>query len=300
MSSKYIIEQVKNIFKEQDCELLSKEYKRVHDILYYKCSCENVSKISLSSFLSGNRCKECGNKKKGNNVKYSYEQVQEMFIEQNCELLSREYKNARTLLEYKCNCGNISKIRLTHFLRGHKCKKCSIERVKNKLKYDYEEVKNIFKNNGCELLSNRYNDFHSHLDYKCSCGRKSKISLSHFLSGKRCKKCAIENMTGKNNWNYNHNKTDEERRLRRKYPEYQIWRKDIYKRDNYICQRCFQRGRLNAHHIINYATNRELRLDISNGITLCEKCHKEFHKKYGNRNNTQDQLDEFVNLVIFV
>ncbi len=50
MASKYEIEQVRNIFKEQDCELLSKEYKRVHDILDYKCSCGNISKIRFSLF----------------------------------------------------------------------------------------------------------------------------------------------------------------------------------------------------------------------------------------------------------
>ena len=50
---------------------------------------------------------------------------------------------------------------------------------------------------------------------------------------------------------------------------------------------------MNAHHIENYATNEELRLDTKNGITFCKNCHKEFHSKYGYRNNNQQQLDEF-------
>ena len=301
MTSKYTIEQVQEIFKEKNCELLSREYKRVHDILDYKCNCGNISRISLSSFLRGYRCKECGNKRKGNNVKYSYEQVQEIFKERDCKLLSKEYRSARDVLDYKCKCGNISKIRLVHFLRGHRCEKCGRKKTLEKLKYNYNEVKNIFKKQNCELLSKKYKNGHSSLNYKCSCGRKSKIQLSHFLSEQRCKKCGIVKITGENNPNYNPNLSDEDRIDRRKIPENDIWRKKVYTNNNYICQKCMSRRvKLNAHHIQNYSSYKELRFKESNGITLCEQCHKYFHKKYGNKNNTQEQLDEFTNLVISV
>jgi len=299
MINKYTIEKVKNIFEDHGCELLSEEYKRVHDKLDYRCDCGNISKISLSSFLYGCRCKECGNKKKGNNVKYSYEQVEKIFTDQGCELLSKEYKNARDKLDYKCSCGNVSKIRLTHFLRGSRCELCGLEKIKKKLRFSYKDVENIFEDNGCKLLSKDYKNGHSPLDYKCSCGDISKIQLSHFLGGQRCKKCGIEKMTGPNNPCYNHNLSDEDRINRRKIPENDIWRKKIYAKNDYTCQKCFQRGRkLNAHHILNYSSNKELRFEDSNGITFCEKHHKEFHKEYGNKNNTQEQLDEFLNLVI--
>ena len=34
--------------------------------------------------------------------------------------------------------------------------------------------------------------------------------------------------------------------------------------------------------------------NIDNGITLSEKAHKEFHRKYGKQNNTLSQLKEFL------
>ena len=83
----------------------------------------------------------------------------------------------------------------------------------------------------------------------------------------------------------------------RKSSEYILWRKSIYKRDDFICQKCGKSGgKLNAHHIFNFADYPELRLAIDNGITLCKKCHLKFHKKYSKKNNTKEQLEEFLNI----
>lgn len=76
--------------------------------------------------------------------------------------------------------------------------------------------------------------------------------------------------------------------------EFRLWRKAIFERDNFTCQRCKQKGgRLHPHHIFNFADYPEMRFAIDNGITLCDRCHNEFHKKYGKKNNTKEQLEEF-------
>jgi len=94
---------------------------------------------------------------------------------------------------------------------------------------------------------------------------------------------------------WNPNLTDEERQIRRNYPEYAEWRTEVYKRDNYICQICFKRGgNINAHHIESYRNNPDLRTELSNGITMCEEHHKDFHHQYGRGNNTKQQLIEFI------
>jgi hypothetical protein len=62
--------------------------------------------------------------------------------------------------------------------------------------------------------------------------------------------------------------------------DYSKWRTAVFERDNYTCQGCKQRGgRLNAHHKKSFAKHPELRLDVSNGITLCKSCHTEEHRK---------------------
>lgn len=70
--------------------------------------------------------------------------------------------------------------------------------------------------------------------------------------------------------------------------EYVTWRKRVFERDSYTCQKCGLRGRLNADHIIPFSTilswegiqniddarSCEFLWDIENGRTLCESCHK--------------------------
>jgi 5-methylcytosine-specific restriction endonuclease McrA len=53
-----------------------------------------------------------------------------------------------------------------------------------------------------------------------------------------------------------------------------IWRKEVFVRDDYTCQECFVRGTyLEADHIKPWAYFPKLRFELSNGRTLCQKCH---------------------------
>jgi len=77
--------------------------------------------------------------------------------------------------------------------------------------------------------------------------------------------------------------------------EYSLWRNSVFSRDSWTCQKYgIKGGKLTAHHIKNFSQFPELRFAIDNGITLSEKAHKEFHKKYGVKNNTKEQMDKFL------
>lgn len=77
--------------------------------------------------------------------------------------------------------------------------------------------------------------------------------------------------------------------------EGKLWIRAILERDMFTCQKCKVQGRyFNAHHILNFSKYPEFRFAIDNGITLCKKCHKNFHTKYGKKNNTKGQLQEFL------
>jgi len=53
-----------------------------------------------------------------------------------------------------------------------------------------------------------------------------------------------------------------------------VWQRAVFSRDNAQCQNCGSTVlQLHAHHIESFADNSEKRWDVSNGITLCYKCH---------------------------
>jgi len=62
--------------------------------------------------------------------------------------------------------------------------------------------------------------------------------------------------------------------------EYKQWRVDVFRRDDYTCKICGERGgKLVAHHIKPWAKYIDLRFDIGNGMTVCYDCHRSIHKK---------------------
>ena len=83
--------------------------------------------------------------------------------------------------------------------------------------------------------------------------------------------------TKKYHWNYKGGITDENKLIRNS-TVYKIWRNKVFLRDSFTCQKCkIKGGVLNAHHIKPFSKHPELRTELSNGITLCEYCHKKEH-----------------------
>jgi hypothetical protein len=55
------------------------------------------------------------------------------------------------------------------------------------------------------------------------------------------------------------------------------WKARVNVRDNFTCQDCGKKGN-EAHHIKPWKENPELRLEVSNGKTLCLDCHKNYSR----------------------
>ena len=105
---------------------------------------------------------------------------------------------------------------------------------------------------------------------------KNKISEAYVLT-----KARLKNITklgkSQNGKNSSHWKGGVSRAYKTGYwsIEYRAWRKSVFERDNFECQKCSQkRGKyITAHHIKSWRNYPKLRYKISNGITLCEECH---------------------------
>lgn len=64
----------------------------------------------------------------------------------------------------------------------------------------------------------------------------------------------------------------------RRSAQYKNWKQNVLKRDKYVCQNCGSKNNLVAHHINPFAIYKEERFDVNNGVTLCQKCHREVHQ----------------------
>ena len=96
-------------------------------------------------------------------------------------------------------------------------------------------------------------------------------------------------------WNKGMGNSTENERIRFS-DEYKDWVRSVLERDNFTCQKSGLRGGdLEVHHINNFSEFPELRFERKNGITLRKEIHLEFHKLYGWKNNTMEQLKEFLN-----
>jgi len=183
-------------------------------------------------------------------------------------------------------------------LRGSGCFLCQKCAIKEKLA---KTIKPGTKKNRLTVLSPSKRSGYS--IFKCDCGKECEVLNRNFLSGKTqsCGCLKQENMrqvavhlSGKDHGNWNGGITGE-RQSRMTKADYKNWRIAVYERDKYTCQKCGQNGgKLNAHHIHNYADNKAQAIDLKNGITLCTTCHALFHKIYTRKNNTQEQLDKFL------
>lgn len=76
---------------------------------------------------------------------------------------------------------------------------------------------------------------------------------------------------------------------------YDVFRKKVLLRDCYKCQCCGHKStNLEVHHLDSYDNNPEGRTDETNGITLCNNCHSNFHAIYGKGNNSKEQFEEWI------
>lgn len=109
------------------------------------------------------------------------------------------------------------------------------------------------------------------------CGKKFEVRGSRIVWGKFCSQSC------KGKWQFSGSrnplwKGGIPREKRTELPEYENWRKEVYKRDWYKCKICGYKGRLLiAHHIKTWKYFLKLRFIIDNGLTLCRGCHCKLH-----------------------
>ncbi len=161
-----------------------------------------------------------------------------------------------------------------HLWRGKfiKCSVCG----KEKYKYPRDFKRNRGKNAG------------TFCSKKCAYSVRKGISFSPSTQFKRGRR-------PEESWNWKGGVTPIHNKIRASF-EYKLWQDSVLNRDGNKCKKCGENRtyKLVAHHILNFSSYVELRFAIDNGITFCKECHNLFHRIYKKRNNTREQVIEFL------
>lgn len=232
---------------------------------------------------------------------WTIEEAKEEFKKHGLVLLEKEFKGVSVPMKAIARCGHEKMQRLDNLMagKGYYCRKCSFKVGSSKRKFDYEYVKHYFEEEGCKLLTTEYTNWRGKLRYIARCGHENEICFHKFKNGTQgrvCRQCSRPR--GEEHFNFNPKLTDKERILNRDYYAIIKWRIEVFERDNYTCVCCGDNkgGNLNAHHLNGYNWDKDNRLNVDNGVTLCDKCHNEFHEYFGYGNNTKEQFDSWMRL----
>jgi len=212
-------------------------------------------------------------------------------------VISQETNTMRSLCLCVCDCGNRCNVRAANLTSGHS-KSCGCF---SKYRSALLLTKNISgKRFGMLVADSRSSNKQvpsrtngqTAWNCTCDCGKKV-IVVGGKLKDGTTKSCGCL-----------HKLTDEERRQKtnlrnlkynRKW-KYRLWKASVVVRDKCVCRVCFKKiSRFPvAHHLDGYHWANDKRFDIKNGVTLCGRCHIQFHKTFGYRNNTKEQFGRFI------
>lgn len=128
--------------------------------------------------------------------KKTYDEVKSMFEERGYILVSKEYVNSKTKLEYICPIHNEKTQYITYdsLRQGQGCFYCGVKRRNDKNRLDYNYVYNEFLKRGYQLLQDTYDNANEKMIYVCNKHPEyiQDITYGNLQQGHGCKYCGKE------------------------------------------------------------------------------------------------------------
>ncbi len=121
--------------------------------------------------------------------KLTYEFVKQSFESCGYTLISKEYINSGSRLNYECPKGHKHSIVWYAWKQGQRCPTCA-----GLAKPTIDHIRKSFSKENYVLLSEHYINNRSKLDYRCSEGHEHSIGWSNWQKGQRCSYCINNNI----------------------------------------------------------------------------------------------------------
>jgi hypothetical protein len=118
-------------------------------------------------------------------TKYTIDEVRKVFESARYQLLSNEYVNCKTKLQYRCPNNHVKETTFDRFInKQNRCPTCSKSE-----RYTIEYVAKCFSERGYTLLEKEYVNNRQQLNYSCCNGHTTSITFHDLSQGKGCKYC---------------------------------------------------------------------------------------------------------------
>jgi len=205
--------------------------------------------------------------------KLIYKYIKEDIESKGYKVLTNRYINSKKKLKCICTRNHEWTVSWSDWKRGRRCSKCFHMSRANKLRMDFNMIKESFKKEKYILHTVDYTNCDQKLEYTCNRGHKHSISWHNWQRGHRCLYCYYEDefkrKKGKDHWNWKGGVSKE--------PYCQDWTKDlkefVKERDDHKClnPNCNAKNSedLTVHHI-DY---NKKSCGPENLITICRSCN---------------------------
>lgn len=170
---------VREVLGLQGYLLLDGVYINSHTPIVVSCPRGHQSKVLFTNFQAGHRCLQCSVETKKN----SFDRIRAGFAEFGYSVLSENYENSYTPLEYRCPKGHAGRTTWNAFQCGRRCFSCT--------RTDFGEIKARFVGRGYRLLTTEYKNLYTPLEYACPEGHLGVTTWNNFKHGQGCPKCFV-------------------------------------------------------------------------------------------------------------
>lgn len=191
MTQRLTLAEMKQIASALGGECLSDKYVNTGTKLLWRCRVGHEWKGTPHHVKGGHWCPQCSYKKRGELLKDTIEQMQNIALNKGGECLSDKYVNSEEKLKWKCENGHIWEATPHSVKSGSWCWRCY-----GTFPLTLAEMHDIAKERGGKCLSTEYVNSTSNLLWECKEGHKWEAVPGSIKSGSWCRRCAgLEKLT---------------------------------------------------------------------------------------------------------